>query len=207
MAGIITLIVFVSGFSVGMVWDQFRTQRLQSNLDEISVYSTSLFLESQLLEDLNCPAFLPVIQGAVTDIGTSLDEYTKYTEASVLGLDAQKTLYRKYLLSNIRYWRLSDIYKKKCSWNVTSILYFFDKSCQQECDSMSTRLDYLKRKFGENLLVFPINLQFATDDPVALTLMRLYNVTGFPSVVIDGQTYGNIGLDELEVLVCKDMNC
>lgn len=207
MAGIITVIVFVSGFSVGMVWDQFRTQKLQSNLDEISVYSTSLFLESQLLEDLNCPAFLPVIQGAVNDIGTSLDEYTKYTEASVLGLDAQKTLYRKYLLSNIRYWRLSDIYKKQCSWNVTSVLYFFDKSCQQKCDSMSTRLDYLKRKYGETLLIFPINLQFAADDPVALTLMRLYNVTSFPSVIIDGETYGNLGLDELEVLVCKGMTC
>ncbi|MBR9680346.1 MAG: hypothetical protein GOU98_00810 [Candidatus Altiarchaeota archaeon] len=207
MAGIITLIVFVSGFSVGMVWDQFRTDKIRSNLDEISIYSTSLFLESQLLEELNCPAFLPVISGAVSDISKSLDYYTTYSEASVFGLDEKNLLYRRYLLSNIRYWRLADIYKRDCGWNSTSILYFFDKNCEGDCDELSTRLDYLKRKYGEDLLIFPVNMQFAGDDPVALTLLRLYNITSFPSIVIEGVTYGNLELSVLEGLVCQGINC
>ena len=207
MAGIITVIVFVSGFSVGMVWDQFRTEKLRSSLDEISVYSTSLFLESQLLDELNCPAFLPVISGAVKDVSESLSEYTTYSEASVFGLDKQSMIYQKYFLSNIRYWTLVNSYQEKCEWNVTSILYFFDKTCGSPCESMSTKLDYLKRKHDDDLLIFPVNLELSEKNPVALSLLRLYNITNFPSIVVNGAAHGNLDVEVLEGLICENTNC
>ncbi|MBR9689784.1 MAG: thioredoxin [Candidatus Altiarchaeota archaeon] len=207
IAGLMTVIVFVSGFSVGMLWDSLRANKLQANLDEISVYSTSLFLESQLLDELNCPAFLPVIQGALEDISESLDDYLSYSDASLFEIDSKRTIYRKYLLSNIRYWTLSERYREQCGWNASIVLFFFDEYCKAPCDSMGSRLDFLKKTYEDDLLIFPINLELAKDDPVALTLLRMYNVTSYPALVIDGMLVGEIPLEDLEGLVCQRLSC
>ena len=130
----------------------------------------------------------------------------KYTDSSIFDMDRQKTLYRRYLLSNIRYWTLSEKYKDKCRWNVSTVVFFFDDECD-ECPAMATRLDYLKKKYGEDLLVFPINLELAEDDPVAQTLVSLYNATSLPVAVIDGEIYGGLSLESLEGLICRRINC
>ena len=207
LAGIITIIVFISGFSVGMLWDSFRAEKLQGTLEELSIYSTSIFLESQLIKHTDCNSFLPVLKGAIGDLNDALDEYNRYEDASLFEIDSKRTLYRKYLLSNIRYWRLVEDYKTTCNWNSSTILYFFGRDCGDTCGGMSTKLDYLKRKYGGDLLIFPINLDLSKDDPLAKTLVRVYNATKLPTLIIDGKKYHNIPLDELEGVVCKNLIC
>jgi hypothetical protein len=207
LAGLMTMVVFVSGFSVGMLWDSFRKDRIRDELDEISVYSASLFLESQLIDEATCPAYLPLLKDALSDISESLENYRRYSDGSLFGLDRQSVLYRRYLLSNVRYWMLVREYKQTCGWNVSTVIYFFDESCGGACSAMSTRLSYLKQEYGDDLLVFPVNLGLARDDPVANTLLGLYNVTSFPTTVINGEVHrGELSLPELEDLTCV-RNC
>ena len=66
LAGLMTMMVFISGFSVGVLWDSLKRERIQSELDEISVYSTSLFLESQLINNVTCSAYLPILTSALS---------------------------------------------------------------------------------------------------------------------------------------------
>lgn len=207
LAGALTLIVFLSGFSVGALWDSFRREKLQTSLDELSVYSTSLFIESQLMDEANCEAFQPILVGALEDLGDALDEYIDYTEASSFDIDRHDLIYRKYLLSNIRYWMFVEEYRRTCSWNVSTVLYFFDGECEGECDAMSTRLDYLKRKYDNRIFIFPVNMELAEGDPVAETLLHLYNVTSYPTLAIDGNVTGAMPLEQLEALVCQRMKC
>ena len=207
LAGIITLIIFLAGFSLGGFWDALRRDKVEMDLNKISLYSTSLFLESRLIENISCDALWPILSDSVKDLASSLDAYLDYSENSITNIDEQKLLYRRYLLSNVRYWLFIEEYKKNCGWNVSTILFFFDEGCGGECDATATRLDYLKQKHGGNVMIFPINMGLAYEDPVAHTLMRIYNVTSFPSVVVDGVRYQSPALAELEGLVCRRVEC
>ena len=207
MAGVITLSIFIAGFSIGSLWESMRSEQVQKELNEMSVYSTSLLLQSELLEGATCLAYQPIIGDATKDLQESLDKYNKYTEGSFFGMDDGNLLYRRYLLSNVKYWMFADKYKKQCDWNTSIILYFFEGDCGSKCDAMSTRLDYMKRKYQEDVLIFPVNLGLAGNDPVAKTLVHLYNVSSYPTVVVDKSIYHVLELNELEALICQEINC
>lgn len=207
IAGIITISIFVAGFSLGSLWEVFREEKIQKELDEMSVYSTSLLLQSQLIEEATCPAFFPILTDALKDLRNSLDRYTTYTESSFFDMDGQNLLYRQYLMANIKYWMFAEKYKEQCGWNTSIIIYFFDGDCGDNCTAMSTRLDYLKRKYEDELLVFPVNLNLAKNDPIAKTMVYLYNVTTFPTIMTNGEIYHELSIDELEDLVCQSIIC
>ncbi|MBR9681508.1 MAG: hypothetical protein GOV00_01780 [Candidatus Altiarchaeota archaeon] len=207
LAGIITTFIFLSGFTMGFFWDSMRSNAIEQELNRLSVYSTSLLIESQLIDTTTCDAFWPILKDALGDLGDSMKTYVSYTESSVSNIDYSNLLYKKYLLSNIRYWMFTEKYKQTCGWNVSTVIFFFDDDCDGECDAMSTRLDYLKRKYDNDVLIFPINLWLAQDDPVANSLAILYNVTELPKLVIDGKVFGALELNDLEALVCSTVNC
>ena len=201
LAGAITLIVFTAGLSFGMLWDSMKKDRLRKNIDEITVYSSALFLESQLLPRVRCTSMEPLLTDAIKDISSALKSYEVYTKNSRIDIDQQRLLYRRYLLANIRYWMFAEKYKEDCGVNTTIVLFFFDEKCR-ECLVMADQLTYMKKKYGDALLVFPVNMYLAKDDPIAHTLRIMYNVTSYPTVIVDGRKFGFIGRDELEGLVC-----
>lgn len=207
LAGLITLFIFLSGFTLGFFWDSMKGDALGKDIDEMTVYSTSLLIESQLIDETTCDAFWPILKDSLEDLGDSMKRYLEYSESSTLDLDYGDILYKKYLLSNIRYWMFTEKYKQTCGWNVSTVVFFFDDGCKSECDAMSTRLDYLKRKYNNEVLIFPINLFLAQDDPVTNSLVLLYNVTELPTVVIDGEVHNSLSLEELEALVCQKIGC
>lgn len=205
MAAVITAVVFLSGLSFGLFWDSLRQSRVERDIDELVVYSSALFLESQLIEEAGCDSMRPLLDEAVGDISESLERYETYTEGARLDLDSDRILYRRYLMSNIRYWFFVKEFKAKCDINNTIVLFFFGDDCP-DCDVMSQRLTYVKRKYGDEVLIFPVNMELAAGDPVASTLEGLYNVTGYPALVVDGQRYGTLSKARLEGLVCGG-NC
>ncbi len=206
IAGFITLIVFLAGLSFGLLWDEMKKDRLREEIDRINVYSSALFIESQLLPDVRCEVMGPLITDAVKDVSEALDTYDAYTKSSRISIDRQRLLYRRYLLANIRYWMFVNRYEKSCGLNSSIVLFFFDEDCK-DCLVMADRLTYLKKKYGEKVLVFPLNMYLAKDDPVAHTLKIMYNVTDYPTVIIDGKRYGMMSRDELEGLVCRKISC
>jgi len=205
MAAVITGIVFLSGLSFGLFWDSLRESRVKQEMDELVVYSSALFLESQLIEEAGCDSMRPILDEAVGEISESLERYETYMEGARLDLDSSRILYRRYLMSNIRYWFFLREFKEKCGVNNTIILFFFGDDCP-ECEVMSQRLNYVKNKYEEDVLIFPINMELAVRDPVANTLEGLYNVTSYPALVVEDQKYGVISKEELEGLVCGG-NC
>ncbi len=205
LAGLLTFLIFFSGLSFGLFWDNLRRQKLDADIDELVIYSSSLFLQSQLIDDVGCSSMKPLIDDSIKDLSDSLERYEKYTSAARFDIDQQQLLYRQYFLSNVRYWLFAKNFKEKCDWNNSLILFFFGPDCP-ECDVMSERLTYLKKKYEEDVLIFPVNMELASNDPVANTLLKIYNVTSYPSIIIDGKRHAYLGLDNLEALACKE-NC
>jgi len=206
VAAILTAFVFLSGLSFGLWWDELRKSKLREQIDELTVYSSALFIESQLLPKVKCEAMGPLIEDAIKDISRALEDYEAYMKNSRMDLDRQRLLYRRYLLANIRYWMFAEKYKKDCGANYSIILFFFEKDCRP-CVIMADRLTYMKKKYGNSVLICPINMYFAREDPVAHTLREIYNVTEYPTLIIENKKYGVLSKEELEELICKEIHC
>jgi len=206
LAGLITSFIFLAGLSFGLLWDQLRKDKLQETIDEITVYSSALFIESQLLPQVKCEAMEPLLADALKDISEALDKYTFYTKTARVDIDRQKLLYRRYLLANVRYWMFAKRYREECNASNAIILFFFDENCR-ECLVMADRLTYLKKKYGDKVLVFPVNMYLAKEDPVAHTLAAIYNVTSYPTIIFEDKKYGVLSKEELEGLVCAEIGC
>ena len=200
-AAFLTALVFLSGLSLGFFWDTLRTQRSEQRIDELVVYSSALFLESRLIEDAGCESLRPVLDEAMEDLSEALQRYEFYTKQSRVNLDSENLLYRRYLMANLRYWFFYKEFKERCGLNSTIVLFFFGPDCP-DCDVMSDRLTLLKKKYGGDVMVFPINMELAARDPVANTLKSIYNVTSYPSLIVNGKKYGYLEKKELEGLVC-----
>lgn len=196
--------VFLSGLSFGFFWDSLRSQESEREINELVIYSSALFLESSLLEDAGCESLKPILDEAVIDLSDALERYEYYVRQSRVNIDGENLLYRRYLMSNLRYWFFVKEFKEKCGVNNTVILFFFDQNCP-DCDVMSERLTFLKKKYGGDVLVFPVNMELAAKDPVANTLRSIYNATSYPAIVIDGNRYGYLTKEELEGFVCDGM--
>lgn len=201
-AGILTAMIFFSGLSLGFFWDELRKDRVNSELDEMFVFSSALFLESQLIDEAGCDSMPPLLDEAVVELSESLGRYENYLRNSRIDIDTERLLYRRYLLSNMRYWLFAKEFQDRCGWNTSISLFFIGPDCA-ECDLVSDRLTYFKKKYEEDVLVFPVNMELAHDDPVANTLKAIYNVTKYPTVIVDGLKAPDLSKDGLEGLICE----
>lgn len=206
LAAFITAFIFTSGLFLGLWWDELRTNKLREQIDEITVYSSALFIESQLLPKVECSSMEPLLVDAVKDISRALEDYEAYLKSARIDFDRQRLLYRRYLLANVRYWMFAEKYKEKCRANYSIVLFFFSHDCDP-CAIMAERLTYLKKKYGDRVLIFPINMHLAKEDPVAHTLKEIYEVEEYPTVIIEGKKYGMLSKEELEGLICEEIHC
>lgn len=211
-AGIITALVFLLGLSLGLLIDELRQTQAQQVINKQeaefnSLYIQSLFLTSQTIKTTNqsCNVVKKALATSIADLGEALDKFLAFKKEGRLNLDQGKSLERRYLLSNIRYWIISRNYKQLCpDANVVNVLYFFSETHCDQCPNQGVILTYFKKRFGDRLLVFPINVDLK-EEPVIGLLTAAFNVTRLPSIVIEDKTYsGIIAKSDFFRIICQN---
>ncbi len=200
----ITIIIFLLGISFGMIIDNMRIRYVENLNAQQEINFENLQLQSDYIDLLKsenstnlCPAYQAVIEKAVGDLSDSLAKVEEYSKNNRVNEEDYARIQKKYILDNIRYWFLVRTAKKQCPMNTTTILYFYDSECKI-CPNQGVILSYFKKIYGNNLLVFPINMDYGKDVPVVLMIERQYNITGYPSIVVEDEAYRSIvGKDEL----------
>ena len=211
VAGIITILLFTTGLLVGMVFDYGRVRQLENTYQEYDLNYRSLQLQFSLLNSLDnergCVAFNSAMNMAVRELDASLQQVENYKDASSSQEASFETLQRKYVLDNIRYWTIVTDAKKICDIDKSVILYFYSKDDCKDCSDQGVILTYFKRKYGENLLVFPINVDLMNQEPLIGVLSDIYNVTSYPSIVVEDKMYeGVVSKDNLFEMICENLD-
>ena len=68
-------------------------------------------------------------------------------------------------------------------------------------------MTYFKNLFGEKVLIFPINLDLRQQEPMVEIAMSQFNVTRYPTLVIDEQKYeGVMKKEELQGIICSSLD-
>jgi len=210
VAGVITLLIFTLGITLGFIIDDHRYNFIEEvnqeqDVDYMSLQLQFLYLNSFSNYD-NCPILSTTLKETIKDLSESLNEVIAYEESKELSSNRKTLTTRRYLLDNLRYWLLAWESKSKCDLDIVPILYFYSKDCPS-CPTQGTILSYYKDIFDEKLLVFPINLDLREDEPMVEMVMSQFNIGKYPTLIVDNKKYeGVIKKERLGEIICESLD-
>jgi len=208
VAGIITLLIFGLGLTLGMIIDSYRYNVIeqvnaQQEVKYLSLQTQYLYLNAFDSYN-NCPVLSGALKSAVEDLSASLSEVVTTEEEKSSG-SSNTAITRRYVLDNLRYWLLAKESKDKCNLDIVPILYFYSLECPS-CPNQGTILSYFKNQFGEQVLVFPINLDLRNQEPMVEVMIGKFNITKYPTTVIDNKKYeGVVKEEQLQQIICSSL--
>lgn len=210
LAGLIAALIFILGLILGLVFEERRYQWIETETKEQENNFLSLQLQYLYLSSLddfsdNCLVLQATLKNALEELSDSLSEVLEYEKDSQLNQRDFDLVGRRYLLDNLRYWFFAQEAKKKCHLKILPILYFYSENCP-DCPLQGSLLTYYRELLDKKLLVFPLNSYFQNQEPMLDLLMSRYNITWFPSLIIDNQKYeGLVSQEQLKTIICRSL--
>jgi len=209
-AFVITLLIFSLGFLLGIVTNDYKLSEIEKVYQKQSADLESLqfqytFLNEHMPVEGNetCTVIEATLENNLRTLGGFQERIEFYkVNSNIVNLNDYEynILKRKYIIANLRYWLLAEKNRQICNSDTVSVLYFYAQDCG-ECNNQGFILSQLKNIFGDNLLVFPIDA--SVDEPMIDILRREYKIYSFPSIIIEGETYGNfMGKKGILKIIC-----
>lgn len=204
----ISLGIFVIGFFIGSVVENSltadlreRTESIQNSIQEIEL--ESLYLLS--VSNSSCPFLNDLVRKTNNNLDDLAGKLSSYDEEKIVFTSNDLVnIKSKYTVLLVKDWLLQNSVRQHCKTNSASILYFYDRDCT-DCLFQGDILTVLKQQFKEKVMIFPLDHSLGTS-PVSL-LESYYNITRFPSVVIDEAAYsGIIPFKNLREYVCSTVS-
>lgn len=201
--------IFILGLLLGLVIENMRTSYIDNKYikQELDFRSSQLQYEylNFLEEKENCPAIYETLYANLEELEKTRVRVENYKEDATLTQGESSFLVRQYFLAEVRYWLLAQKAKAICNHDVVTVLSFYsDQEECTDCDQQSFVLTYMKQVLGERLLIFSFNVK-TVDEPIIGILKTAYNITGYPSVVINQKSYAGFHeVDELLPEVCAE---
>lgn len=207
IAFFLSLCIFVIGILIGVVISGERASYLDQintgqKLGYDSLQLQTLFLTSALDIEQNCIAASTTLERNIDNLAKAGKELESFLGQVSMNEEQILLIKREYILSQIRYWLLSEKFKNDCSTDTVSVLYFYsDENCW-ECSAQGLILTYLKDTLKDKFLVFTFDSDFV-NEPMVDILKSSYNITISPSLVIEGEKYeGLIEKEEILNIIC-----
>lgn len=198
---ILTFVVFNVGIFMGYMMESSRISQINSmyTTAEIELLDQMAQKNSLSILDLDCDLLVQenikfgdkVYQEALT--------IQRYEDANIMGTEIA-TQHKRFDLLRALFWINSIEIKQKCNPDYHDIVYFYkynDPSIEQESkqDLFSNLLGELKENKGDGLMLIPIAGD--NDIPSINLLIKKYNVTEFPTILID-EKIKVINVEEIE---------
>jgi hypothetical protein len=202
LALLFSVIVFCAGVYMGNMIDQYNQQAISREVENISQKVASAQL--LLLLDANGSSFCPVY-------GSELDSINADVETigyKLSYLEDEKHVYdiplkKSYFVLEAQSYLLSNRIKERCGDNSTILVYFYSNTNCSSCQQQG--YDILRaRDATQGRVPFVRIYSFDGDlgSPVADGLKAQFNVTQYPSVVINGALHsGYLGQANVTALL------
>jgi len=203
---IISAILFLSGIFIGYSINEQNLGSIENNIQSVTRTLENFQLQFLFFDVLGENATCPLLTETLSEINKeSYDIGSKLTitgsESEIKDYNEYITLKKEYSRLLVSYWLLSNKFNNVCEQNVDTVIYFFSKDCVT-CDDQGFVLTYLKGKFDEKLLIFALDADL--DEPSLLVLKNYFNVTEFPTMIINNDKYeGFHSKDEIINILTK----
>lgn len=203
MAFILTIVVFSAGVVLGIFLESARlNDAKQITLDE-KVNLRSLQLQQNYIESgiADCNAFNQILEANINELTRKMEIVTEYEKNAIFNQEEFDLQLRDYFLTEVQFLLISQEIDKKCDKDNLKIIYFYD---EDKFNTQGDVLDYVRKLFNGKVLVFSFNSAF-DKEPMIRTLLTAYNITQFPSVIVDDKVFqGHTSVEVLLETVCHD---
>ncbi|MBD3390254.1 hypothetical protein GF415_04880 [Candidatus Micrarchaeota archaeon] len=190
LAFVFTVIVFSLGIYVGMVVDESAKAEVE---DELVTLEQDLYLSRiLLLTEQEMGEFCPIYSEKLESVDSErelIGDRLEYLE-SVREIHDEEIRERYYYLEFENYLLMKKM-KKECGEDYVLVLFFYseDEASQEQ----GAELDEL-RASDSRVKVF--SFEGDSDSAVVEVLKEQYNVTGYPSVVVESEAFSGLRTSE-----------
>lgn len=207
-AFILTLIVFLVGFSLGYFVENYRTDKIIKEYKEYEVESLDLKLQNyyyQIMNRESCDSAIRqnfIFADKLYSKGLVLEKYEEANQIS----DELTLEKKRYVLLKTELWLNTLLLKEKCDAQFTTIVYFYsadpgNSARVAEQRVISNVLKTVKERHGNQVILLPIAGDMKLD---AVSLQRdVYNIERLPSVLINEKDVleGFSSVDDIEKFI------
>ncbi|MFH1520836.1 MAG: hypothetical protein ABID61_04275 [Candidatus Micrarchaeota archaeon] len=191
-AFVFTLLIFAIGIYVGHMVDLSNVSDLSGQVSQISQRVNSLHL--LFLMDENSSAFCPVFKDELNFLDSEMETIghkLSFLEERKNVLDVK--LKKEYFLLEAESYLLSQKLNLLCHDNTTLLVYFYSNTNCSTCNAqggniLDARDEVVKQNKNIKLYSFDGDL----GSTVANALKLKYNITSYPSIVVDEQLYSGL---------------
>ncbi len=185
---IVAMVIFWSGIILGVIFEQWRADKLQEYYVDSETNIFDVMLQQRILSDKNisCERAISENVDFADRIYEEARELEKYDSATKITDDILR-LHRRYDMLRALLWNNLIELKERCP-NVNVVVYLYDYEntpidTQARQITMSKVLLDLKKKYPEKIILIPI----AADTKISSLqiLMERYKVRNIPIVLIN----------------------
>ncbi|MBS3075393.1 hypothetical protein J4429_02945 [Candidatus Pacearchaeota archaeon] len=204
---IITILILIIGFFIGYYIEYLRTNSIVENYKNFEISALDLKLQNyyyQIMDDASCKQAIEqnfIFADNIYKTGLDLERYENVNELTKDILLEKK----RYVLLKTELWLNSILLKKKCNNPFHTVVYVYTQKTDTKKDAeqgaISNVLKKIKEENGNKIILIPIAGDLGLD--AVEMQMQIYNVTYFPSVIIDEKIVlkGFQKLEEIEKYV------
>lgn len=186
-AFVISAVIFIAGIYVGTVLDNAQVGSLSSDVDSLSREISTV--QVLMLADEGSSAFCPVYE----------EEFLKIdAEREKLGyeltyLEEQKKVYspelkKDYFVLEAQSYFLAKKLQDVCNDGSILVLYFYSNEDCADCAQQGADILSARDASGKKVLIYSFDGDIGSN--MVKGFMTQYNVTQYPSVVINGGAHG-----------------
>lgn len=197
--GIIIILIFGSGVSLGLNYDFLRKEFLERETKSLELQIKDFIVSNELIKNVsseNCHPFqsyLNDIAKQSEDLGESLLSFESKGFSQAKDYDILRS---SYFLQEVQYWMNTEKYRV-CNPNIATILFFYSNNDD------SKKQGYVLTKLREEKLGTVYIFNFDVDEKNINTvklLKSIYNITTSPSLVLNSGKLveGFVDLDSLK---------
>ncbi len=210
LAGVFTLLFFLLGISLGMIFDNARVQSLnkESRAQELNYKSLQLqyLMLNSFQNNVNtCSLLTATLDDAVKQLAKSLEKIENYKKDGGINGGEYSLLHRQYILDNVQYWQFAQRAKEQCGIDLVNIMYFYSSTKCSLCPNQGVLLTFFKKTFGDSLLIFPIDVDVESEERMVSIIKQGNNVSKYPALLLDDLLVQGdvVQKEELRKLICS----
>ncbi len=209
IAGIITILLFISIYSLNFYMNTQREQvvvdRMEQILDEYQEIQALSLMSDAFGKEMTCLSLestLSHLDKTLWDTGLKIDKYREVTEQFITD-PFYLNQKRKFNRNEVIYLSMLENMKEACNINQSVLLYFYRKKEEcADCDAQAFVLTDLNKEIDDEIAIFSFDTDLELPSINALAIF--YNITSYPCTVVEDHTYcGLHNKNDIEDILCS----